>query len=186
MGRFSAESTSIAGLLVLRRVSIGDERGLFERMFCAADLAAFGHPGVVAQANRSLTRQRGAVRGMHFQHWPHGEWKVIACTCGVVHDVVVDIRRGSPTFLRHVAVRLAGDEHLSLLVPPGLAHGFQTLSDDCEMLYFHSCSFAPTAEGGLPADDPALAIAWPLPFASRSLRDCSHPPITLDFHGIDA
>jgi len=102
--RFHAEMTPIPGLWVLGRNPNADDRGMFERLFCAEELRAWGHPGTVVQANRSVTTRVGAVRGMHVQHPPAGEWKVIACLRGAVHDVVVDLRQGSPTFLRWHAV----------------------------------------------------------------------------------
>lgn len=182
--RFTASTTSIPGALVLERLRLGDERGYFERLFCADELRGFGHPGTTAQLNRSLTRRRGSVRGMHYQRPPHGEWKVITCLRGRVHDVIVDLRRGSPGFLCWHAVELAEDVPRSLLVPPGCAHGFQTLSDDCEMLYLHDVPFMPAADAGVRADDPRLGIAWPLAIAERSPRDVAHPLLTADFMGI--
>lgn len=182
--RFCTSATPLAGLWLLERQPMGDDRGLFERLFCAEELRTWGHPGVVAQANRSLTRRCGAVRGLHFQHPPHGEWKLITCLRGRVHDVIVDVRHGSATFLQHYATTLAGDAPSSLLVPPGCAHGFQTLSDDCEMLYFHSHSFIAAAEGGIRVDDPRLAISWPLAFTDRSTRDANHPLLPAYYPGI--
>lgn len=184
ISRFAAVPTPIPGLLVLERQPLADARGTFERLWCADELRALGHPGVIAQANRSLTRRRGTVRGLHFQRPPHAEWKLIACLRGRVHDVVVDLRRGSPAFLRWHALELADDAPRSLLVPPGCAHGFQALSDDCEMLYLHNVPFAPDADAGLRADDPRLAIAWPLPLAERSPRDAGHPLLTDGFAGL--
>lgn len=183
-GRFAAEPTPIPGLVVLERRPLADARGMFERLFCAEELRAFGHPGTTAQANRSLTRRRGTVRGMHLQRPPHGEWKVIACLRGRVHDVVVDLRGDSPAFLRWHAVELAEDAPRSLLVPPGCAHGFQTLADDCEMLYFHHAPHVPAADTGVRADDPRLGIVWPLPIADRSPRDAAHPLLDADYTGI--
>lgn len=184
VARFHPCTTQLAGLWSLERQPISDDRGFFERLFCADELRAWGHPGVIAQANRSLTRRVGAVRGMHFQHPPHSEWKLITCLRGRVYDVLVDLRRDSATFLQHHAVELAGETNRSLLVPPGCAHGFQTLTVDCEMLYLHSHPFVSASEGGVRADDPRLAIAWPLPCAERSARDAMHPLLPSDFPGI--
>lgn len=182
--RFHAAATPISGLWVLERHPVVDERGLFERLFCAEELRAWGHPGVVAQANRSVTRQVGAVRGLHVQLPPHGEWKVITCLRGAVHDVVVDLRRDSPTFLRWHAVALADEASRSLLVPPGCAHGFQVLRADAEMHYLHSQPYAPAAETGVRCDDPRLALVWPLPIAGLSPRDAAHPLLPADYRGI--
>lgn len=182
--RFQATPTTLAGVWLLRRQPFGDERGVFERLFCGEDLRAWGHPGVMSQANRSLTRRCGAVRGMHFQRPPHGEWKVLSCARGRVHDVIVDLRCGSPSFLRHYSVELAGDSYDSLLVPPGCAHGFQTLTENCEMIYFHSHPHQPLSEGGVRPDDPRLGIAWPLAFTDRSQRDALHPLLPPDYSGL--
>ena len=182
--RFSAEATSIPGCWLLQRKPIADERGRFERLFCAQDLAAWGHPGVIAQANRSTTIHAGAVRGMHFQNPPHGEWKVITCLIGAVYDVVVDLRRHSPSFLAWQAFELSENADVSLLVPPGCAHGFQVRRGPADMLYLHSHPYVPAADAGVRADDPRLAIVWPLPIAHCSARDQQHPLIDTLFTGL--
>lgn len=183
--RFIAHSTPISGLTILERHPLKDERGVFERLFCDEELRSFGHPGKIAQANRSITHQVGTVRGMHFQHPPHGEWKLLTCLFGAVHDVIVDLRRCSPTFLHWHAVELTQDNARSLLVPPGCAHGFQVLKADSEMLYFHSHPYTPTAEAGLRTDDPRLKIHWPIPISMRSPRDAAHPLLSADWQGIN-
>jgi len=182
--RFRAIATPLTGLWELERQPIGDERGFFERLYCAEDLRGWGHPGMIVQANRSLTRRRGAVRGMHFQHAPHGEWKLITCLRGRVHDVIVDLRQGSTSLRQHHAVELSGEGHRTLLVPPGCAHGFQTLTAECEMLYLHSHPYVSSAEGGVRPDDPTIAIAWPLDFTDLSERDAHHPLLSADYQGI--
>lgn len=184
--RFTGVETPIAGLLELHRKPIGDDRGFFERLFCADEMREFGHPGIIAQANRSLTKTRGAVRGMHFQYPPHAEWKIVSCLRGKVYDVAVDVRKGSPTFLKWHGVELSEDNHVSLLIPEGFAHGFQTLTENCEMVYFASAAYSQTSEDGLRPDDPALAIKWPLPIRQLSPRDASHPLLTGAWHGICA
>ncbi|OGV32593.1 MAG: dTDP-4-dehydrorhamnose 3,5-epimerase [Lentisphaerae bacterium GWF2_45_14] len=176
--RFTGIETPLKGLLELHRKPVGDERGFFERLFCAEDMREFGHPGVIAQANRSLTKCRGAVRGMHFQYPPHGEWKLVTCLKGKVYDVAVDVRHNSPTFLKWHGIELSEDKHVSLLIPEGFAHGFQALTEDCEMVYFASCAYSPSSEDGLRPDDPALAINWPLPVQQMSERDAFHPLLT--------
>ena len=185
-GRLHCEATPIPGLMVVHRRPLEDHRGSFERLFCVQELRTAGHPGIVAQANRSLTRRVGTVRGMHLQMPPHADWKVIACTRGTVRDVVVDLRAGSPALLRWYAVTLDGDGHQSLLVPPGCAHGFQVLEGPAEMIYLHSQPFVPEADGGVRADDPRLAISWPLPIAELSDRDAAHPLIETGFQGVPA
>jgi dTDP-4-dehydrorhamnose 3,5-epimerase len=182
--RFRIEATPIAGLVLVHRQPLADGRGFFERLFCPEELAASGFPGVVAQINRSSTGQAGTVRGLHFQHPPFAEWKHITCLEGSVHDVVVDLRRDSPTFLAAQAVTLSRAGRLSLVVPPGCAHGFQVLEGPAELLYVHSQRYAPEAEAGVRADDPRLGIAWPLPIVGRSPRDAAHPLLAADFAGV--
>lgn len=149
----------------------GDARGSFERIFCADEFGARGLATIWVQMNLSVTRGAGTLRGMHFQRPPHAEVKLIRAIRGRVHDVIVDLRAGAPTFGRHVAVVLDADLRNAVYVPAGFAHGFQSLTDDAEMIYAHSAAYAPGAEGGVQALDPALGIDWPLPVAQRSPRD---------------
>lgn len=182
---FDLESTPIADLLVLQRKPRGDARGFLERLYCRDALAAHFAGGDVAQINRTLTRARGSVRGLHYQLPPHAEAKLVTCLRGSIFDVAVDLRRGSPTFLRWHAEILRGEEHRSLLIPPGFAHGFQALEDDCELLYLHSRAYAPAFECGLAAQEPRLGIDWPLPVSGLSARDAAHAPISDTFDGFD-
>lgn len=182
--RFQISPTSIAGLTVLERLPIGDERGFLERLYCQDELADILAQRKIAQVNRTLTRKRGVVRGMHFQHPPHAECKIVSCLHGEVFDVAVDLRQGSPTFLHWHTQRLSGDNRNSFVIPEGFAHGFQTLTEDCEMLYFHTAPYNAQAEAGLNACDPALAIQWPLPITERSDRDKAHSMLATSFEGI--
>ena len=175
---------SIEGLACIEREPIGDARGSFARLFCDEVYAGLGWPGPVRQINHSRTRGKGSVRGMHFQRAPALEAKLVTCIAGAVFDVAVDLRPDSPTFLRWQGVELAGGDARSLLLPEGFAHGFQVLSDEAELLYFHSAPYAPEHEGGLSPSDPALAIDWPLPIANLSPRDAAHPAIDDHFAGI--
>lgn len=173
--RFDLIATPIDGLMRIDRKRLGDDRGWFERMFCADELAPAGWSGGIAQINRTRTSHRGTLRGMHFQHAPHAEKKLVSCLAGEVFDVAVDLRAGSPTYLIWHGEILSADNARSLLIPEGFAHGFQTLSDDVEMLYFHSAAYAPQAEDGLRPDDARLGILWPLAIADISERDRNHP-----------
>jgi dTDP-4-dehydrorhamnose 3,5-epimerase len=183
--RFVISPTPLAGLMVVQRKPISDQRGLFERLFCAEELAAANILIPVLQANRSITVRKGTVRGMHFQHPPHVETKLVCCLTGKVFDVVVDLRRGSPTFLRWHAEELSADNHKSLLIPPGFAHGLQTMADNCALLYFHSAAYAADAEDGVHPSDARIGITWPLPIVEMSLRDRSHPVLPGNFEGLD-
>lgn len=182
--RFDIQATALHDLNVIVRKPLGDSRGYLERMFCVGELQdVFGARRIV-QINHTLTQAKGTVRGMHFQYAPHAEMKFVSCLRGSVFDVAVDLRKGSPTFLRWYAELLSADNHKTLAIPEGFAHGFQTLTNDCEMLYLHTAAYAPGAEAGLNPQDAKLAIAWPLPIAEISPRDAAHAPIGDDFEGV--
>ena len=183
-GRFTIEPTPIQDLTLLTRRRMEDERGFLERMFCARDLAEIGIEVGPVQVNRTLTRRKGAVRGLHFQHPPHAEIKIVSCLRGRVQDVAVDLRRGSPTFLTWFSAELSEENGKSLAIPRGFAHGFQTLTEDCELLYFHSDYYEPAAEAGFNAGDETIAVAWPLPVSEMSGRDRSLPRVDKEFEGL--
>ena len=184
MSTFVAIPTPLAGLVVVQRKRLEDMRGFFSRLFCADELSTVGFALPIAQINQTLTRKRGAVRGLHFQHPPHAEDKFVSCLRGEIFDVAVDLRRGSPTLLTWHAEMLSAENSRSLFIPQGFAHGFQALTDDCELLYLHSRPYAAQAEGALNVNDPALNIAWPLAFTDITQRDSAHPRITEEFNGI--
>jgi dTDP-4-dehydrorhamnose 3,5-epimerase len=180
------QPTPLAGLLEVHRLRREDERGFLARLFCDTTLRAHGWPGAVQQVNHTRTERAGCVRGMHFQHPPHAEAKLVSCLRGRVFDVAVDLRAGSPTFLHWHAALLSPDNGRALLIPPGFAHGFQALEDGCELLYCHSAPHVSGAEGGLHPLDEQLAIAWPLPVAELSARDRAHPRLTPAYEGVAA
>ncbi|HRQ57966.1 MAG TPA: dTDP-4-dehydrorhamnose 3,5-epimerase [Azoarcus taiwanensis] len=184
MSRFDCSTTEIAGLVVLERRLIGDSRGYFERIFCTKDLDDLVGDRRIEQVNHTLTRRAGTIRGLHFQYPPYSEMKLVTCLRGCVYDVAVDMRRDSPTFGSWHSEMLAADNHRMLVIPEGFAHGFQTLTDDCELLYLHTAGYQADAEGGIDAFDPFLAIEWPLAPVERSDRDQRHPPLKPDFNGI--
>jgi dTDP-4-dehydrorhamnose 3,5-epimerase len=177
--------TLLAGLKVLQRRPIEDSRGYFCRFFCLNDLEQAGFSKPIAQINHTFTCHSGAVRGLHFQYPPHGEIKIVSCLKGEIFDVALDIRRGSPTFLHWHAEILSGENFKSLLIPAGFAHGFQALSDHCELMYLHSEAYHPESEGAFNISDPRLAIQWPLAFTVLSDRDRQHPLIDAAFKGIN-
>lgn len=184
MSRFDMLATPLEGLMVLQRKPIGDQRGFLERLFCVEELRTLLSNKSIMQINHTLTAKRGTVRGLHFQHPPHAETKFVSCLRGEVFDVAVDVRQGSSTFLHWHAEVLSADNHKTLVIPEGFAHGFQTLADDCEMLYLHTATYQPAAEGGLYAQDPMLNIRWPEAILELSSRDASHPLLTHDFVGV--
>jgi dTDP-4-dehydrorhamnose 3,5-epimerase len=183
-GRFEIAPSPLPDLSLVSRKPLGDSRGYLERMFCIEELRDVLGGRQVAQISHTLTQSKGTVRGLHFQYAPHAEMKFVSCLRGAVFDVAVDLRPGSPTFLRWHAELLSADNHVSFLIPEGFAHGFQTLTDDCEMLYLHTAAYTSGAESGLNPQDPDLAIAWPLPITDMSPRDAAHQPINLGFEGV--
>lgn len=182
--RFDILDTSLTGLKFLQRNPIGDSRGHLERLFCDNELSGILGEKMIRQINRTLTEKTGTVRGMHYQHPPCAETKFITCLRGEVYDVAVDLRAGSPTFLRWHAEVLNEGNWKTLIIPEGFAHGFQTMTDNCELLYFHTEHYNPEAEAGVHAMDPALAIQWPLPVSEQSNRDQQHPMIDQTFKGV--
>ena len=147
MSRFDFIPTPLTGLMLVQRKAIEDHRGFLSRFYCAEEFRAAGIDKPVAQINHTLTRQRGAVRGLHFQHPPHAETKVVSCLKGEILDVAVDLRRDSPTFLHWHGEILSAANRKSLLIPEGYAHGFQTLAEDCELIYLHTSPYHPESEG---------------------------------------
>lgn len=174
----------LKGLHLIERVPIGDQRGYLERLFCTDVLAQKGLNTSVAQINRTLTHRAGTVRGLHFQYPPHSEVKLVSCLRGTVFDVAVDLRANSTTFLQWHAEILSAEKHKSLYIPVGFAHGFQTLEDECEMLYLHSAAYSAASEGGISPLEPRIGIEWPGAFVEISSRDRGHRPLPADFHGL--
>jgi len=183
MSRFMVVDTPLACLKVITRQSLRDSRGSFCRLFCEGELASAGWTKPVVQINHSYTRNRGTVRGLHFQRPPKTEMKLVSCIRGEVWDVAVDIRIGSPTFLHWHAVHLSKENELAFLIPEGFAHGFQALTDDVELIYCHSAPYSSSHEGGLSALDKNLDIQWPLPVGELSFRDAGYPSVASAFEG---
>lgn len=184
-GRFEVVASPLEGLFLIERKPIRDSRGSLERMFCADEMTEFVGTRTVAQINRTRTRDLGTVRGLHFQYAPYAEMKIVSCLRGEVFDVAVDLRRTSRTFLHWYGERLSADNHRTMVIPEGFGHGFQTLTDDCEMLYFHTAPYRSEAEGGLNVLDPRIGIRWPAKVVSMSERDKGFAMLTSDFTGID-
>ncbi len=152
-----------------------DERGYFARIWCREEFQAQGIDVDLMQASVSRNLRRGTLRGMHFTHSPSREAKLVRCSRGRVHDVILDLRPGSPSFLKHFAVTLDADEHNALYIPQGVAHGFQTLEDDCEVTYMMTDLYRPEVADGARYDDPSFGIAWPLEVTCIAQRDRSYP-----------
>lgn len=185
MSQFSIIDTPLAGLKVIERRPIEDHRGFLARIYCADQLKIAGWNNPIAQINQTVTKKRGTIRGMHFQNPPYSEMKLVSCLRGEVWDVAVDLRKNSPTFLKWHAEKLSEENCRALLIPEGFAHGFQTLADNCELIYLHSAPYIPEAEAGIHSNDPVLAISWPLDLIEISTRDAEHPLLDEQFIGIE-
>lgn len=170
MSRFTSIPTALQDLIVFERRQLGDDRGFFSRFFCVDEVSGFGS-GRVSQINHTMTQAKGVIRGMHFQRAPHAETKFVSCLKGAIFDVAVDLRPASPTYLQWHGEVLTEENARSLLIPAGFAHGFQTLSENCELIYVHDQPHAPEAEGGVHPLDPKLNISWPLAVTQMSVRD---------------
>ena len=169
------EPTSIDGVFTVELERRGDDRGFFARTFCAEEFRAAGLDLAVFQGNLSVSREKGTMRGLHYQTDPAAESKLVRCTRGAIFDVVVDFREGSPTYLEHLAVRLDSENRTALYVPRHVAHGFLTLEPDTEVNYLVSAPYTPEAERGVRYDDPRLAIDWPIPVTVITPKDTAWP-----------
>lgn len=177
-------NTGIDGVVVVESVRRQDARGGFARWFCEQELDAVLGGARIVQINHSHTARRGAVRGMHYQHPPYAEKKLVRCLSGSILDVAVDLRAHSRTFLQWVGVELRAGDDRALLIPEGCAHGFQALEDNVHMLYLHTAMYRPASEGGVRFDDPRIGVAWPLPVGDFSDRDRQHALLETNFTGI--
>jgi dTDP-4-dehydrorhamnose 3,5-epimerase len=171
--KFSA--TRLPDAVLVEPERHADARGYFVRTFCVEEFAAHGLATRFPQCSQSHTRARGTLRGMHFQRAPHAEAKLVRCVAGAIFDVIVDLRPGSPGYLRWQGFELSAANGCALYVPEGFAHGFQTLADDTDVFYMISHPYAPGAGAGVRHDDPAFGIAWPLPVAGLSEKDAAWP-----------
>jgi dTDP-4-dehydrorhamnose 3,5-epimerase len=175
----------IPGVWIAESNSHQDHRGAFSRLFCSREEQPFLGGRSIVQINHSMTSSIGAVRGMHFQHPPDAEMKIVRCIRGRVFDVAVDLRKDSPTFLKWTSVELTPANRLAFIIPEGCAHGFQVLEEHSELLYLHTAFYSPTLEGAVRFDDPKIAINWPLQPTDLSARDLGHPYLDESFEGLD-
>jgi dTDP-4-dehydrorhamnose 3,5-epimerase len=166
-------ATPLEGAWIIELERRRDARGSFARSFCAREFAAHGLNGSFLQANVSGNERRGTLRGLHFQHAPHEEAKLVRCTKGAIFDVIVDLRPASPSFRRWLGLELRGD--VQLYIPKGMAHGYLTLEPESEVTYLMSAEYAPEAATGIRYDDPAIGIRWPRPVEVISEKDASWP-----------
>ena len=176
--------TKLAGLFLIELEPRGDARGFLARTYCEREFTAAGLNTRWPQSNLTLTRQQGAVRGMHWQAEPEPEIKLIRCAAGAIFDCLVDMRPESPTFGQWEGFELTARNARQLYVPGGFAHGFQCLSPECEVFYQMSAEYVPDLARGLRHDDPRVDIRWPLPVAQVSARDAGLPLLAKIFPGM--
>lgn len=171
--------TPLPGAWVIELEQLSDERGWFARSFDVEEFAAHGLDPTVEQCNVSFNPRRGTLRGMHYQADPHGESKLVRCVRGAIFDVAVDLRGHSPSRCQWHAVELSAENRLAYYIPAGFAHGFQTLTDDCEVLYQMGHGYVPQAARGVRFDDPALGIQWPAVDRERTIseKDMTYPDL---------
>jgi len=167
--------TKIEGLYIIELELKINERGYFARIFCKGELAKIGIDFNVVQINRSLTKKKGIIRGMHFQKPPKAEDKIVQCIQGAIYDVAIDLRKNSPTYAQWVAEELTEDNKKMFLIPKGLAHGFQTLTDNCEIQYFMSEFYSPEYASGVCWNDFLFNIKWPIKNPILSEKDKNWP-----------
>jgi dTDP-4-dehydrorhamnose 3,5-epimerase len=177
-------ATNINGLYEIELDVFTDSRGWFARTYCKNEFKEIGHDREWTQLNHSCTLKKASIRGLHYQIPPFHEAKLVRCITGSVFDVAIDLRKHSPSFLKWHGVELSAQNKKMLYIPEGFAHGFQTLTDNCELIYHHTSFYAPNSEGGFKYDDPAFLIKWPLPVFELSERDLNHPYVSHTFEGI--
>ena len=165
------KETKLKGLYIIEPEIHFDDRGYFARIFCKQELSKTGIDFNIVQANRSLNKKQGTIRGMHFQKPPKAENKIIQCIKGKIYDVAIDLRQDSPTYGEWVAEELSEENKKMFLIPKGFAHGFQTLTDSCEILYFMSEFYSPQYESGVRWNDPFFNIKWPIKDPILSEKD---------------
>lgn len=171
--------TELDGAYLIRPELLSDERGFFARTYCKDEFTEHGITNGPVQCNISFNTTQGTVRGMHFQYPPYGEAKLVRCTAGSIFDVIIDLRHNSPTFKRWIGYNLSADNRYSLYIPEGFAHGFQTLTNDCEVFYQMFSMYTPNSSGGVRWNDPVFSISWPLDVSCISDKDAAYP----DFSG---
>lgn len=178
MPQLIKKSTGFAGLFIYERALMLDKRGAFQRLYCESELRAFGVLDPIKQINHSRSALAGIVRGLHFQLPPYEEQKIIFCTAGSVYDVALDLRKESATYLKCHTINLSYKRPISIVIPRGFAHGYQSLTSDCELIYLHTESHHPSHEAGINPFDVELDINWPMNAPYISPRDANLPSLS--------
>lgn len=178
------EPTPLQGSYLIKLQPIQDERGFFVRTFCKKEFEAIGHEKEFVQMNQSYNKLKGTLRGMHYQLPPHKETKLVRCIAGCVYDVIIDLRKDSPTYLHYFGAELSSENFCMMYVPKGFAHGFQTLADHTSLVYQHTTFYVQGSEGGLRFDDQRIGIDWPMLPICISEKDQQYPYLMESFNGI--
>ena len=176
--------TPLVGCYVVELDPISDERGWFIRTYCKNEFSAIGHNKEWVQLNHSFTEKTGTIRGMHYQLPPFSEIKLVRCIAGAVFDAVVDLRKGSSTFLNWFGVQISAANKKMIYIPEGFAHGFQALEDNCQLIYHHTQFYIPGVEGGIKYNEPKIKIEWPMAVTGISERDDHHSFLEEKYKGI--
>jgi dTDP-4-dehydrorhamnose 3,5-epimerase len=176
--------TKLKGLYVIKHKKLEDDRGFFTRTYCKNIFKEISFEKNFVQFNHSFNKEKGTLRGMHFQTKPFKEVKLIRCVQGAVYDVAIDLRVDSDTYLESFGIELSQDNFLSVLIPEGFAHGFQTLKDSSSLIYHHTEFYRPGADSGVKFDDPSLKLDWPLPVRNVSVKDSNYELIDINFKGL--
>jgi len=184
MGKLDIIKTDFKDLYIIETKPFEDKRGSFARLFCQEELKQNNIDFEIKQINHSFTKTKGSIRGLHFQYPPYSESKIIKCIKGEILDIAVDIRYNSPTFLKYFSIKLSENNNKMILIPKGFAHGFQTLEDDCEIVYFVDEYYNLEFENGLRYNDEKLNIKWELEVSDISQKDMNHKLIDNDFIGV--
>ena len=171
--------TKLKGAFIIEIKQLEDERGFFGRSWCKKEMEEHGLKTNVVQANTSFSKRKGTIRGFHFQKHPDEETKLIRCTKGAIYDVIIDLRKDSPTYMQWIGVELTEDNYKMVYVPENFAHGFLTLTDNVEVYYLVTNFYTPHAEEGIRYNDPAFNIQFPAPVEVVSEKDMSHPNFLL-------
>jgi dTDP-4-dehydrorhamnose 3,5-epimerase len=177
-------TTNLAGSFTVQPALYKDDRGWFTRVYCKNEFSQIASHKEWVQINHSFSANMGTVRGMHYQMPPYSEIKLVRCIAGSVYDVIIDLRKDSPTFLQWFGAELSAANKTMMYIPEGFAHGFQSLSNNVELIYHHSQFYTPGSERGVMYNDITVGIKWPLPITDISERDKIHPPIDSTFKAL--
>lgn len=177
--------TDLAGVFVVEKELLRDDRGYFARAFCREEFSRIREGIEFVQSNTSQNKKAGTTRGLHFQRPPFAECKLVSCIQGSAVDVIVDVRKGSTSFLKHIMVEISAENERMVFIPEGCAHGFQTLEDNTRLFYQHTAFYQPGYEDGLRYNDPRLDIQWPTTATNMSEKDQHYALITHDYEGLE-